>query len=579
MAVNDARLRHAARVRRRGGRLRPIERRRTACCVHMRGARDGRAVDAHVPRGSHVLDLGCGPGTDAEKLADARLPRDGDRLVAGDGRRGAPARVLAAGCWRSRRRPPPRHPRARPTAAGCVRCRVLELRPAQLRAPISPAPRGSSPTGCGRGGVLVASVIGRVCPWEMALLSPRAADWPRAARPLRRGRCPCRSNGRTVWTRYYTPAELRADRSRAAGFSARLAAHARPVRRRRRTCEAFAGRHPRSSRALQRVEDRRRRMAGAAQRLGRSLSDRASRKARRAIRRPWLPRFACPECRTPLGQREHRRWRRALCAACGATFERARTASGASLDARRAAAADPFVAAVSRRPPARRTPLADARVLPQAADPSPPDDPHAGDWRIRRESYHAPAAARAADGLAGRSTCSTSAPAAAGCRTGWPRSAIAPSPSIASTTRRTAWARAVTTRWRFRPCRPTSTRCRSRRRSSISSSSTGRCTTRPTPRRRCASATRMLAPGGALAVMDSPMFCARRATGEAMVADSNVRRLRDRARPHRASCARRRVPHVRAAERALPSASASGRAFFPSRGPLGLADRAVRSRA
>ena len=35
---------------------------------HMR-ARAREAVQALVPHGSHVIDLGCGPGTDAEYLA------------------------------------------------------------------------------------------------------------------------------------------------------------------------------------------------------------------------------------------------------------------------------------------------------------------------------------------------------------------------------------------------------------------------------------------------------------------------------------------------------------------------------
>ena len=78
-----------------------------------------------------------------------------------------------------------------------------------------------------------------------------------------------------------------------------------------------------------------------------------------------------------------------------------------------------------------------------------PDDPHAGEWRVRRETYHH-LQRHVLPTVRGRFTCSTSAPAAAGCRTGWPRSVIASSPSTRSTTRRMAWARAVTTRCRFR---------------------------------------------------------------------------------------------------------------------------------
>ena len=55
------------------------------------------------------------------------------------------------------------------------------------------------------------------------------------------------------------------------------------------------------------------------------------------------------------------------------------------------------------------------------------------------------------------------------------------------------------------------------------SSSTGRCTTRPISPSTLASAHRLLAPGGALVVMDSPMFRADR-DGAAMV-DDTVRRF------------------------------------------------------
>ena len=57
------------------------------------GASDRPCCCGTWPRGSHVLDLGCGPGTDAATLAARGYTRDRDRRVAGDGRRGAPARA------------------------------------------------------------------------------------------------------------------------------------------------------------------------------------------------------------------------------------------------------------------------------------------------------------------------------------------------------------------------------------------------------------------------------------------------------------------------------------------------------
>ena len=54
------------------------------------------------------------------------------------------------------------------------------------------------------GGVLAASVIGRVCPWEIARFLA-SGDWARARIRFSRNLEPVPLNGRTVWTRYYTP--------------------------------------------------------------------------------------------------------------------------------------------------------------------------------------------------------------------------------------------------------------------------------------------------------------------------------------------------------------------------------------
>ena len=66
----------------------------------MRAASDGACCCGTWPRGSHVLDLGLRPGNRRCRALAARgYTRDRDRRVAGDGRRGAPAR----GAGRSRR--------------------------------------------------------------------------------------------------------------------------------------------------------------------------------------------------------------------------------------------------------------------------------------------------------------------------------------------------------------------------------------------------------------------------------------------------------------------------------------------
>ena len=57
------------------------------------------------------------------------------------------------------------------------------------------------------GGVLVASVIGRTCPWEIALYVARG-DLARAVVRFRRGLVPVPLDEGTVWTQYFSPREF-----------------------------------------------------------------------------------------------------------------------------------------------------------------------------------------------------------------------------------------------------------------------------------------------------------------------------------------------------------------------------------
>jgi 2-polyprenyl-3-methyl-5-hydroxy-6-metoxy-1,4-benzoquinol methylase len=57
------------------------------------------------------------------------------------------------------------------------------------------------------GGHLVASVIGRICPWEIAYYLAHAR-WKRAFIRLSSATVPVPLNGETVWTRYYTPRQF-----------------------------------------------------------------------------------------------------------------------------------------------------------------------------------------------------------------------------------------------------------------------------------------------------------------------------------------------------------------------------------
>jgi SAM-dependent methyltransferase len=103
------------------------------------------------------------------------------------------------------------------------------------------------------GGVLVASVIGRVCPWELALYGLRG-DWPRARVRLSGDAVAVPLNGRRVWTRYWTPPGFAAV-FRKAGFHM-LSLSALGLAAPPPYLEAFAGRHPRLLRVLTEIDAR-----------------------------------------------------------------------------------------------------------------------------------------------------------------------------------------------------------------------------------------------------------------------------------------------------------------------------------
>jgi SAM-dependent methyltransferase len=97
----------------------------------------------------------------------------------------------------------------------------------------------------------------------------------------------------------------------------------------------------------------------------------------------WLPRFACPECGTDVHEAGHDRY---ACTRCGRFFER-RRGLWRFLTATRGARLEPFVRqyrAVRQREGRRPAAPEYYQRLPSVA----PSDPHAGDWRVRRETYH-----------------------------------------------------------------------------------------------------------------------------------------------------------------------------------------------
>jgi SAM-dependent methyltransferase len=211
------------------------------------------AIDMLVPRGAHLLDLGCGPGTDAQHFAAL-----GYRVTAIDW---SPAMVAEA---RRRMRLAGLSTRVDVQHVG-----IHELeRVTPLDLPFDAAYSNFGPLNCvvdleraaqliaarlRPGGVLVASVIGRICPWEIAVHLGRG-QLARAVVRFRRGFVPVPLERHTVWTRYYLPSEF--ERLFAAAGLERVSLRALGVLVPPPYLQAFAARHPQLVAALQRVEDR-----------------------------------------------------------------------------------------------------------------------------------------------------------------------------------------------------------------------------------------------------------------------------------------------------------------------------------
>jgi SAM-dependent methyltransferase len=97
----------------------------------------------------------------------------------------------------------------------------------------------------------------------------------------------------------------------------------------------------------------------------------------------WLPRFACPECRTDLIETGAERF---ACSGCDRVFDR-RGGVWRFLTSPRGAQLEPFIRQyrLVRQREGRRPSVPDYyRRLPTVA----PGDPHATEWLIRRETYH-----------------------------------------------------------------------------------------------------------------------------------------------------------------------------------------------
>lgn len=165
-----------------------------------------RWLDAIFTPGGRLLDLGCGTGLDAVRMA-----RLGYTVTASDWS----AQMVRRTAERSR--DAQLGGRVLPVNVGAHELqRIAEIGAydgvySNLGALNCVPDLGEVARPCARllkpGGSLVFTVIGRICPWEIAHYLLRGS-WARVKVRYARGQAPVRMNQRTVWTRYYTPREF-----------------------------------------------------------------------------------------------------------------------------------------------------------------------------------------------------------------------------------------------------------------------------------------------------------------------------------------------------------------------------------
>ena len=165
-----------------------------------------RWLDATFAPGSRLIDLGCGTGLDAVRMAQrghqVTATDWSPRMVERTGERAARegvtdgVRALAVGAQEL----------ARLQGTGGFDGAYSNLGPLNCVPELHDVSRE-----CARllkpGGALVFTVIGRLCPWEIAHYA-RRRQWQRMRVRFARGTVPVSMNKHTIWTRYYGPREF-----------------------------------------------------------------------------------------------------------------------------------------------------------------------------------------------------------------------------------------------------------------------------------------------------------------------------------------------------------------------------------
>jgi ubiquinone/menaquinone biosynthesis C-methylase UbiE len=165
-----------------------------------------RWLDKTFAPNSRLIDLGCGTGLDAVRMA-----RQGHRITATDWSSQMIARTV------ERARSESVTDRLEAMVVGAHELHRLEGEATFDGAYSNLGPLNCVPeladvsNACARllkpGAALVFTVIGRVCPWEIVHYALRGR-WSRVKMRFARDVVPVGMNKRTIWTRYYAPREF-----------------------------------------------------------------------------------------------------------------------------------------------------------------------------------------------------------------------------------------------------------------------------------------------------------------------------------------------------------------------------------